>query len=170
MTIMTCGKGIGRFAVLACLFGLLASGCASKQPQPWNVSIVKKTPATIQVDLVGVRQGDKAEWAGRNITEYWSAGSQVRKDADKLSLNLKMGEPVVIPSTDPKWREWFQHGAQELLVIANLPGEFAPGGEDPRRKFLPLRSQDWEPAKKATLEIEVLQSRIQVLTPQKLSN
>jgi len=149
------------------LVGLLGTGCASKKPQPWNVSIKKTTPATIQVDLIGVRLGDKAEWAGRNITEYWSPGSKVREEADKLSYNdLEMDKPVVVAETDPKWKDWLAHGAQELLIIANLPGQFPPGVEDPRRKFLPLRKKDWEPTKKRTLEIEVKQTGIRVLTPQ----
>ena len=158
-----------QLALLVGLVGLLTAGCASKKPQPWNVSLTKTTPATIQVDLIGVRMGDKAEWAGRSINEYWSPGSKVREEADKLTYSLKMGEPVVVKSTDTKWKEWFAHGANELLIIANLPGEFPPGGEDPRRKFLPLRSKDWSPEKKNTIEIEVKQTGIRVLTPQNVT-
>jgi hypothetical protein len=108
-------------------------------------------------------------WSGLNITEYWGPGSKVRSEADKVSYSLKTGETVVFSSTDPKWKEWVAHGAQELLVIANLPGEFPPGTGDPRRTFLPLRAKDWRPEKKSTLEIEVMQTRIQVLTPQNAS-
>jgi len=125
------------------------------------------------VDLIGIRQSDEAEWKGRNITEYWKPGSKVRQEADKISYEtLKKDEPVTLKSTDSKWKEWFSHGANELLIIADLTGdgvtgEFSSGGEDPRRKFLSLRKKDWDPDEKNTLKIEIKRTSISVLTPQK---
>lgn len=172
---MNHGRLLQHFALTVGLAGLLTSGCSilsSNKPRPWNVTITKTTVSTIKVDLIGVRLADKDEWSSRNLTEYFSPGSKVREEADKLSYNLKMGEPVMLQMTDPKWTEWLKHGAQELLIIADLPGDpadFPAGLADPRRKFLRLRSKDWNPAKKNTLEIEVKQTSIWVNTPQNAS-
>jgi hypothetical protein len=149
---------------------LLAPGCASKRPQAWNISMTKTTRATIQVDLIGIPLQDKPQWQAQNISQYWEPNSRVRDEADKLSFDLELNKPVVLEAKNPKWQQWFDHGAKELLIIANLPGSnFPPGAGDPRCKFLPLRKKDWEPSKKNTLEIEVQQTRIHVLTPESVN-
>jgi hypothetical protein len=166
ITIMNLGKNSMFLTLIAALVSLFVSGCASKQPRAWNVSLVKTTPATIRVDIIGVRLGDKAEWAGLDINKYWSPGSKEREEAEKVSYNLKTGEAVTLAINHAKWNEWLGRGAHEILVIADLPGDFTGRGDDPRRKFLPLRSKDWDPDKKNTIELEVKQTGIRVKTRQ----
>jgi hypothetical protein len=148
------------------LAAVLLAGCASTSPKPWNLSINKTTSASIQVDLIGIAKADEPYWQGYNLDKYWSDGDLRRKNAQPLTQILKMGQPWVIPMTDPKWNEWFAHGATELLIIGNLPGHFDAGPADPRRRFLPLDKKSWD-AKNNTLEIEVQDTQILVNTPQK---
>ena len=166
-------KPLQLSALILGLTGLLAAGCASRKPIPWNVVMTKSTTATVPVDIIGIKSADKTEWEGRNITQYWdptSPGYRVREEADKIPCNLKLNEPtVVLDSSNPKWSEWFAHGVDQLLIIANLPGDpaaFASGAADPRRRFLLLAKKDWSPAKKNTIEITVKSTQISVETPQ----
>lgn len=158
-------KTVGCCGLLAVvLAGVLLTGCGSAQPRPWNVSITKTTSASIQVDLIGVNAAEEPIWQGYNIDKYWSEGDLRRKDAQPMTQVLKKGQPWVISLKDAKWQAWLNRGATELLVIANLPGHFEPGSGDPRRLFLPLNKGAWN-AKNDTLEIEVQDTMILVLTP-----
>ena len=152
--------------LVACVMAaLLLAGCAAG-PKPWNLSINKTTSASIQVDVIGISKADEPYWEGYNINTYWSDGDLRRKDAQPLTQILKLGQPWVIPATNPKWKTWFDHGATELLIIANIPGHFDAGPADPRRRFLPLAKKAWD-AKNDTLEIEVQNTQILPITPQK---
>jgi hypothetical protein len=144
---------------------LLAVGCASIQR--WNVIVNKTTPASIEVDLIGVALLEKPAWEGYSIDKYFTRGDPRRKNADRLTQTLQIGQPWVVSMDDPKWSAWLGRGATELLVIANLPGRFEPGSADPRRVFVPLNKKAWRPRIKNALDIEVQESVILVLTPQK---
>jgi hypothetical protein len=157
-------------AVLAAV-SLLAVGCGilgKSKPAAWTVSITKKTQASIEIDVIGVTESEKPSWAGYNIDKYWAPGDPRRKgaDKDKLTQTLEFEKAWRIEKKDSKWSHWFDRGATELLIIANLPGKFEPGPTDPRRMFLPLNKKSWD-AKKSTLEIEVQDTLIKVLTRQK---
>ena len=143
---------------------LLLAGC-STSPRPWTVSISKSTYASVQVDLIGVKEAENQYWDGYSIDKYWSQGDLRRLNAKPMTQILKMGKPWVVSQTDPKWKEWLDRGATELLVVANLPGHFEPGAADPRRCYLPL-GPVWK-AKDKTLEIEIQDTMILVQTPQK---
>ncbi len=147
--------------------GLVNFGCSSapKVPKgkPYNVSITKTTPASIEVDLVGVNPLEKSMFTGKSIDDYWLPGDSLRKGLvdgrDRLTVQLKMGEPWVLDRKDKIWQTWKSRGVNELLLIANLPGSFQPGPADPRRLFVPLG--DW---KGKTIEIEVREAQIVPLT------
>lgn len=144
--------------------GLLTGGCRSTpkiKPARWNVSITKTTPASIEADLIGVTQNEKRFYEGLAMKDYWKPNSQVRRDADKLSQILQMGQPWVISRDDPKWNAWLNRGVTELLLVANLP---EPNGL--WRIPLCLDKDCWK-AKDKTLNIEVQDSRIAVLTVEK---
>lgn len=151
------------------LFGLLVSGCggggkATIKPRPWAVSIVKNTPASIEVDLVGVTELEKQAWEGYSITRYWTPGDQRRANADKLSMDLVTGKPWIIEATDPKWNQWLGRGVTSLLLIARLPGRFEAGSADPRRLFISLDKNKW---KEKTIKFEIFDTEIRQLTPSK---
>lgn len=150
--------------------GLLGSGCSStlkgSKAKPYNVSITKTTPASIEVDLIGVTPLEKDPWAGYSIDKYWSSGDRRRAGLtdgrDRLTVQLKRGEPWILERDNEVWETWKSRGVKELLIIANLPGRFESGPADPRRVFLPLNG--W---KERTIEIEVRETQIVPLTPRK---
>ena len=141
-------------------------GCGSTRPRPWNISISKATYASIEVDLIGVTESEKPYWQGYDIDKYWHDGDLRRKNANKITKILKMGQPWMVSIDDPKWQEWINRGATELLIIANLPGHFDAGPGDPRRLFLPLNKGAYHDVKNDTLEIEIQDTLILVNTPQ----
>jgi len=155
-----------NLGMLITVLALFACGCQTG-PQPWNLSIKKTTPSSIQVDLIGVPESDKPSWEGYDMTKYWSDGDLRRSEADKLTQTMQMGHPWIISLDDPKWNEWLDRGASELMIIANLPGTLPSGSADPRRLFIPLDKHAWK-AKNGTLEFEVQDTIIQVLTPRNL--
>lgn len=155
------------FVALAC-FGV-ACGTPNPKPRPWNLSITKTTPASIEVDLIGVNAMERPAWEGYDMDRYWTSGDLRRANADKLSMNLPSGSSWTVPRDNPKWQQWLQRGATHLLLIANLPGQFTPGPADPRRVFIPLDKNSWD-ADGGTLQIEVQDNLVRVLTPQKLRN
>ena len=157
------GTGWMMAGVLA---AVLLAGCGTPGPKPWNLSINKTTSASIQVDLIGVTETERPYWEGYNLDQYWTDGDLRRKNAQPLTQILKLGQPWVVPTTDPKWKEWLGRGDTQLLIIANLPGHFDAGPADPRRLFVPLKPV-WKPETKDTLEIEVQDTLIKVNTPQK---
>lgn len=145
---------------------LATSGCKSTpKPKPvaWNVKITKTTPASIEVDLIGVTENEKQFYEGLTMDNYWP-NSPVRRDADKLSQILKTKEPWVITRDDPHWAEWKKRGVTTLFVVANLP---VPNGL--WKVALPLDKKAWD-ATKYTLEIEIQNTLIRVNTPEKTRN
>ncbi len=155
------------YSTVLLLTAVVFAGCgtSSPRPTPWALAITKTTPASIQIDLIGVTENEKPYWEGYNLDKYWTEGDRRRAEANKLTKTLQMGQKWSIPMDDPKWKDWLNRGDTELLVIANLPGTFEPGPSDPRRIFLPLDKHAWK-AKNHTLEIQVQDTLISVLTPQ----
>ena|SRR3990172_3311403 len=147
---------------------LITAGCKSGppivRPVPWTVVITKTTTASIEVDLIGVTEKQKQFYAGLAMDAYWKSGSQVRKDADKISKALEKDKPWTLDSGDPQWAKWFSRGVTELLVVANLPEKRGHWQE-----ALCLDKKCWK-ADKNTLEIEVQNTMVRVLTPQQVRN
>jgi hypothetical protein len=155
--------------LLLAALALLPVGCGTPKPKPrpWNVSISKQTPASIEVDLIGITEMERPGWEGYDIDKYWKSGDLRRANADKLSANLPTGTPWTVSREDPKWQGWMRRGATELLLIANLPGHFAPGPSDPRRVFIPLDKNAWR-AQDKTLQIDVQDDSVRMMTPPRL--
>src|SRR5437762_3060816 len=154
--------------LLAALSLLVTAGCASKpKPVAWTVSITKATPASIEADVVGVSPTDKPYWMNSvKPDDYWKPNNSIRKSAKKVSKVLETNAAWVIAGDDPIWQQWFSYGATELMIMANLPGGGDNSPFDRRRIFVPLDKRVWKPTKSKTLEIEVQDQFIRVLTPQ----
>lgn len=152
--------------MLCAAFALSITGCKSApngNPKAWNLSITKKTTASIEVDLIGVASKNEETFlSGLSRDEYWKPDSQVRKDADKLGNKmtkfLQEGKPWLISRDDPQWQSWLNRGVYELYIIARLP-EASGDWKVP----LPLDKKAWV-AKNKTLEIVVVDSGISVQT------
>jgi hypothetical protein len=153
-----------------CLLALCASvaiavvGCKSSptgKPVAWNLSITKKTTASIEVDLIGVATKDEENFlSGLSREDYWKPDSQIRRDAEKLGNKLtkflQENQPWIIRRDDPQWRAWLSRGVFELFVVARLPESTGDW-----RIRLPLGKKVWS-AK--TIEIVVVDSGISVQT------
>jgi hypothetical protein len=72
---------------------------------------------------------------------------------------------VVIRKDDSRWQQWFDHGATDLLIVADLHARFDLAA-DPQKKFLPLSPKFWR-AKHDTLEIELWDTEVRIITPRK---
>jgi len=143
-------------------------GCKSTpKAAPWTISLTKETPASIELDLVGISPADKPYWQNNiKVDDYWKNGS-VRKGAKKVSTSFDSGKTFELKSTDPIWNTWFGYGAMEVMIIANLPGKHENGPYDRRRIFLPLDAGIYA-AKDKTIRVEVQEEFLHVLTPPKV--
>lgn len=151
----------------------LAAGCAGHgpgTPKPWNLNMKKTTAASVEVDLVGISPSEDAYWR-RSVkpSKYWTPGDPARKQvqARAKTTRFENGNVFVLKIDDPIWKQWLGYGSTELLIMANLPGRFSDDEADPRRLILPLGSKVWE-TKDKTIEIEILDGQIRVLTPQNM--
>jgi hypothetical protein len=137
----------------------------------WTLKLTKATPATIEVDLVGVAPLDRASLESYPVDKYFSpndprrAGLQVGRDRLSKVL-LSQNEPWIIDRKDEIWATWRSRGVTEVLVLARLPGKFDTGAADPRRLFIPLDPKKWD-AKDQTIEIELQDTLIRPMTRQK---
>lgn len=163
--------------ILLCLFAsalaLAFAGCASSpkiKPFPWTLSVTKNTAASIEMDVIGVTASDQKYYEGVSWEDYWKPDSQIRHDAPKLTKFLEKGTAwVVCAKNQPEhptyevaadvWGQWTKRGVIELLLVARLP---EAGGL--WKVPLSLDKKAWQATNK-TIEIEVLDSRIKVITP-----
>ncbi len=160
-------KVLSLVALLAAIALItMAPSCQGPVVSSWNVVITKKTPASIEVDLVGVTAAEKRFYEGVTMEDYWKSGSSVRRDADKLSQILQLDQPWTVSASDPQLQAWLRRGVQEVLLIADLPGSSGLW-----KVTLPLDKKAWdsksEDYKQKTLKINILETRIEVMTPRK---
>ena len=150
---------------------LAAVGCGTVTPVAWNVKIKKVTTGTIDgLDLVGVSTSEHDYWLnGVKPDAYWAEDSPIRKQLQdrRKTTKFETGTEFSLSRTDPIWKKWLDEGAVELMIMGNLPGGFSNDAHDPRRVLLPLAERKWPEAKNHTLEVEVSDVLIRVLTPQK---
>mgnify|MGYP001360966184 CR=1 FL=1 len=150
--------------VLLLTLVLGGAGCGTAKPKPvaWTINITK--PAGIEVDLVGVTAREKPRLESYAMDKYWSPGDLERKNAGKLTSPPQTGT-WVIDLKNPIWKQWLDRSVTGFFVIANLPGTFE-GAADARREFLTMDKNHWDPKQRYTLEIEVHENRIVVITPE----
>ena len=172
------GQTIVKTSLLCAALSVLAAGCSSPAPSPtrgsvvpWTVKITKATSASVEVDVFGVSKSDDAYWRNSvQMDAYWKPKSSIRQSAmdryNAKSTRFEATGVLVLERKDPIWAKWSSYGSYELAIMANLPGNFPNPAADPRRLFLPLGKKEWD-AKGRTLEIEILEGQIRVLTPPK---
>lgn len=150
------------------------SGCGpTMMRQPYNLSIQPQTDASIEVDFIGAKDTELAQLQAFDISKYWQPGSTLRdayKEGDKKvidRISSRTANPQVIPISDKIWQNWKAQQVRYLVIIANLPGEHGTGAGDPRRTIVDLSKKFVFSDKKETVEIQILDGRINVVTPQK---
>jgi hypothetical protein len=154
--------------------GLMVAGCGTSSAPPtrgkviaWNLQLTKKTPASITVDLIGLNKADDAYWRrGLKPDDYWNPNKPIRRQAQDRRATADFGTNGVwvLPRENEMWGKWAQYGSYELLIIANLTGNYSNDEFDARRQFLLLGNGEWK-AKHKTLEVEILDGQIRVVTP-----
>jgi hypothetical protein len=149
------------------VLGLVAAmglGCSGPHMSRHDVVVsmdeslkVAGTTPTVRVDIVGIPDTEREQWAGKTINDYWRAGDGLRKDAvarKEMSFAAGRTESQTLKKTDSQWDEWAKRKAMHLVIIADLSG-----GTDGRRLILPLDSTRWKPEDK-TIKIVVQSSRL----------
>ena len=168
---------IVNVSLLCAALALLTAGCASSPPPPtrgavvpWTIKIAKVTAASVEVDVFGVSKSEDDYWRNSiRMDDYWKPKNPIRKSVfdRKRAMTTRFVEPelFVLDSKNPIWTTWQSYGSYELAIMANLPDTFPNASADPRRLFLLLGKKEWP--KGGTIEIEILDGQIRVLTPPK---
>lgn len=144
---------------------IAAVGCGTPQPKPiaWTLKITK--PESVEVDVVAVTTREKPRLESYSMDKYWSPDDSERKNSDKItSPPGKTVWEIGRKDKDSPWKKWLGRSVTGVYIIANLPGNF---DVEARREFLTLDKNRWEPLVKNTLEVEVKENRIVVITPEK---
>jgi hypothetical protein len=147
----------------------LAACHAPPKGSKFNVEVIPGSEiklASVEVDLIGATEREKANWETYSIDKYWEPGDAGRREADKVTLRLDNGETKTLAVPDPIWNKWLARGDIYLVVIAHLPGDFKGVARDPRREILSLQKKAWKTSK-ALLQIEIQERLIKVLTMEK---
>ena len=161
-----------RNTLVAFAVGLLAQGCASSghnsgKPVAWNIKVTKSTAASVEADLLGISPSEDSYWRQSvKPDDYWNPNKAIRRQALERAktTRFEQGPTFVLKIDDPIWNKWRSYGATELLVMVNLPDKHSNDESDPRRLIIPIGKKAWE-AKANTLELEILDGQIRVLTP-----
>jgi len=139
---------------------------------------------SLEVDLVGINDGEKPTWENYPIGKYFSPNDRWRRDADRVTKTFTTNDrgDKTFSRYNPIWSKWIGRpavslsgaqgkGVKWLFVIANIPGigEDMPGGQDPRRIILPLKGSSW-PFRTKKIEIVIKSSMAVCTTPTKADN
>jgi hypothetical protein len=156
------------FPVLFAVLSLIGAGCGTPSPAAWNLNVTKLTPASIDVDIIGVQPSDESQLMNMKPDDWWAPppNDLIRRGYQDMSLttNFQAGDKWVVSQNDPIWKKWFGAGVNEIMVIANLPRVHDNTSNDPRRKFLKLTKGTWKDATNQTLQIHVQDDRVRVIT------
>ena len=166
-TLLMRSMNLSRLILGFGMLGLLAGCSTGPKAVAWNLNINKVTPASIEVDIVGISPSEKPYWMNAVKPDtYWKPNDSIRKGVKKISTNFSAGRTFDLQLTNPIWTQWFGYGTTELMIIANLPGTYDNGPYDRRRIFVPLNKNLWD-SKDETIRLEIQDEFIRVMTPQK---
>ena len=164
-------------------FLVLLTGCQTAPP--WKLEFKANAAAPVRVDVVGINVIDLPDWKAVAVDDYWTNGVMaMRKHADRLTFQLVGGkfkveeakvlhgeegvagvgtDKLTVARDNAVWNEWMKRNAVYLVVIGDFPGS-SPGTPDLRKRILPLSGKYWD-AERCTLQIEIQESQVKVLTP-----
>lgn len=147
------------------LLVLALAGCGGSSVGRYNLALgpgAGLANSYVEIDLIGENAMNMADWMGYSVDKYWTPGDPMRASAEKRTIQFQGIGAVQFSKEDPIWDTWSRQGADQLVVIANLPGSFEGGGMDPRRKFIPLGKKNWKDLENNTIYITVKERMIQV--------
>lgn len=157
-----------KVILVALVAALFCSGCHS--PKAYTISIVPHTTASVEVDLVGVAPAELEDWQSYKVTDYFQSDNPMRRQAVRVPVLVAGGKanPPEFSRTNAQWTAWLNSGVTHLVILANLPGNFSGSTDSSaRRKVIDLSKKFVFKNKKKTIEIEIQDARIKILTPQK---
>lgn len=170
MRIASVGQWVKALVLAAS--AVTAVGCSS-WPKDLNVALDKRvvqegSAPSVDVHLIGIRQGQLRDYRTMSVTDYWSPGGPSRQPiAARKELFLSPGATSkTVAKKDPIWKQWDGKNRTYLVVLADLRGVSAKGDDDPRRVILPLNKKRWPGGLKA-IRVAVRRDRVEVLTPWK---
>ncbi len=139
--------------LVAALAALAFAGCNTNPfPDPYDIRVSLSDDlrgASIQVDAIGIPNGELSKFRTKSVTDYWKPGDDDRVLATKKTLvfTRDTGLTQSIPSDDPLWNRWIQqYEAQYMVFLVDLPGlsQDMEGNADKRRLIIPLDKKLWE--------------------------
>ena len=145
---------------------MLGAACSSQPPRPKPKKFDLRfsiTPAliggSVQVDIIGASaRSYLPSLESISLSQYWSPGNAVRKDAPKATIVFGKGSPQeqTFPRTDQKWSGWLAAGADVLVIMVDSPGT-------PGRLIVPIDERVWKTV--TTLEFQIQESGVRLVTP-----
>ncbi len=129
------------------------AGCETTSlPDPYDYTVSLDPSlrgASVQVDLIGIPEGELEQFRTKSVTAYWQPGDADREGALKKTLvfSADTAQSQMLSRADPVWADWIENGnAAYVVILADLPGlaEDQMGNADPRRLILPLNKEKWE--------------------------
>ena len=155
-------KQVGCCVMGILLLGLAAGGCSQTVTVTARPEICRKS---VEVHLFGVNRFEKNKWETTSMTDYWTPGSQLRRDAKEYTYVIQFGEEPcerVVDKKSPVLKVWKERNAEYMFVLADLPDVFsdAEGDGDARRLLLPVPGADAWGLRKKKIEISIEESNI----------
>lgn len=152
---------------------IMLFGCGTPAPNPRPVNLILNAnqnlgSSTVRVDVIGVNSTDQNSLSGYPVDAYFNPANPLRQSLNKKTFVFGEGQPAsyVLPMDDPVWGQWMDRGAENLLIIADLPGIFKEGS-DMRRVVLPLDEYRWPNGwfwRTTTIQLEIQAPLIQLET------
>jgi hypothetical protein len=163
---------ISIWLALALVLVLPTTGCIFPKYRAYRLQIISTNlMANMDVDLIGVRQTEKAAVEALDINAYWSDKAK-RAGYDPITFAFGREKPTtqILDKSHPdaatfkKYKSWRSKGATELAIIRDYPAELPPGPTDYRRGFVSLSTKRY-PAN--TITILIQEEGYKIVTPER---
>jgi hypothetical protein len=158
---------------------LFLGGCGSKPRMgSWDLVITPDASLNdggrlpqVEVDLVGVKESELAQWNGYNVDTYFSGNDQFRANAQPYARTLTFSASDSAPKTvkikDELWATWKARGVMHLVVLASSRTIKPGSGIDGRRLVIPLDSRAFKSSVQQ-IDVQIKSSGVQSPTPQEV--
>lgn len=161
--------------LLAVVLLPLLTGCgASPRVYPVKVSLDpglrdrnSGIMPSIEVDLIGVTDTDKAKWDAMPVDTYFQPGNELRQFSDRYTMAFtnEKAEAQTVAKSNAVLKKWEEKKTPHMYILASIPMSGPAGPVDPRKVLLPLMSDRW--SSDTTIEVVVKPSGVEVITPMK---
>lgn len=126
-----------------CLAAALFCGCAAPA---YNVEVFlsgqfkeqMKIYPSLEVDIVGVNEGEAERFDSCNVNDYFEIGNTLRASTTHCTMYFSEADilPKLLKKQDPVWKKFGQKGAVKLYLLVNMPIEPGEGTARDIRKVV----------------------------------